>query len=90
MVDVICEYINVYKLPMLNGRSIGTKSKIMYLKMDIQFTQTKEPPRWRRGRAFVSHTGDWDSIHTKVVKTGSDNSTAKRSATEVSVTGPRR
>ena len=54
-----------------------------------------EPPRWRRGRAFASHAGDRGSIPGRdrpktVVKTGSDKPTAKRSATSVSVTGPRR
>ena len=52
-------------------------------------------PRLRRGRAFASHTGDRGSIpgrdrHNLSRKIGIDSSTAKRSATSVSVTGPRR
>ena len=45
-------------------------------------------------RAFISHAEGWffksRPRQTLVVKTGSDGSTAKRSSTGASVTGPRR
>ena len=56
---------------------------------------TKSPRQWRNVlEHFFSQNEGWmfDSQprHTYVVKTGSDSSTAKRSAIGVSVTGPRR
>ena len=50
-------------------------------------------PRWRNGRAFAALAADRSSIRSQdrsitFVKTGSDSSIAKRSATGVSVTGP--
>ena len=45
-------------------------------------------------RAFVSHAEGWvfesQQRQSQVVKTGSDSSTAKRSAVGVSTTGPQR
>ena len=45
-------------------------------------------------RAFNTHVEGWmfesQPRHNKVVKTGNDNSIAKRSATGVGFTGPRR
>ena len=52
--------------------------------------------RWRSGRAFASHAGDWGfdpwSGQIQVLLTGSDSSTAKGLTTgmSVSVTGPPR
>ena len=53
----------------------------------------RQPPRWRRVRAFDSHAGD--RVRFPVAtdlsrEKWSDSSTAKRSATGVIVTGPRR
>ena len=48
-----------------------------------------EQPRWRSGRALASNAGVRGSIPSRD-KTGSDSSSSKRSATGVSVTGPRR
>ena len=50
-------------------------------------------PRWRNGRAFAAPAADRSSIRSQdrpitFVKTGSDSSIAKCSATSVSVTGP--
>ena len=54
----------------------------------------KWPPLWSKGRALASHAGDWGLIfrsgQTKIVNTGIDNFTAKRSATCMLLTGPQR
>ena len=60
----------------------------------VQLSINLSPLRLLCGKAFASHAEDRDSNplsrQTQVVKTGSDSSTAKRSATDLSVMVPRR
>ena len=60
----------------------------MYIANTVTGVRPATSPGWRRGRAFGSHAGDRGSIPGRnrpysYTKTGSVNSTAKRSATNV-------